>query len=315
MLGVPIGTVMSRISRGRRLLYERLAAGSAGPRGASTRADVVMSSGRRGASVMANCRDIEPMLAAYVDGEAAAAEARRRSRRTSRRARRAARASLGERAAHDVVCARRAAPPRLRARQLCAGAAPRSAAARRGAAGAAREARRGCRCRLPRRSVLAVAGMFLLFGLGSSVETSRPSSPLDHLKCFQFPPDASAVARRRRWSARPGSRRRRLGRSRSPRRSPSEQLELLGVRRCGRQRGRVGAHLVPMAGRAAVGLRAQHRFDRAPTRRTITIVEPLGEQAIVWSDARAHLRGRREPASARPAARRRLRPTLRRVNR
>jgi RNA polymerase sigma-70 factor (ECF subfamily) len=41
MLDVPIGTVMSRISRGRRMLYERLATGDTGTRAARQKADVL----------------------------------------------------------------------------------------------------------------------------------------------------------------------------------------------------------------------------------------------------------------------------------
>ena len=76
MIDVPIGTVMSRISRGRRMLYERLAPKRGGAAARAASGSTVVSARERGrvmdvtTRIMAECRDLEPLFAAYVDGEA-----------------------------------------------------------------------------------------------------------------------------------------------------------------------------------------------------------------------------------------------------
>src|SRR6187549_3627090 len=62
----------------------------------------------------------------------------------------------------------------------------------------------------------------------------------DHLKCFQFPPDAAAppdvTLLGKTWQATAG------WALKIAASTPTEQLQLLGVRRCGSSRGRV-AHV------------------------------------------------------------------------
>ena len=194
---------------------------------------------------MANCRDIESQLAAYVDGEARPPSARRRDapRALSRRAA----AGPGRRAsgARSVCVAPRGAA-RLRAR----GAAPplRGAAPGRGRPPESLDAAPWCRCRSPPRSC-SPRRCSLLFGWGSSVETYAAQLGADHLKCFQVPAAAPPLARRRRcsgktWQAANG------WPLKVAATSASEQLQLLGVRRCGSSRGRV-AHIFCIVGTAS----------------------------------------------------------------
>ena len=158
VLDVPIGTVMSRISRGRRALYERLARAESG-RGCRRRAraeagDVKAElKCRSGAAAMSKCQDLEPLLAPYVDGGGAAPSVRigrgtprtlsalpRTGRRTARR-----RATcLRARRASACVRARPSTFARGARRMPCIPAAGPSSALRPRAG--------GCRCRSLRRS-------------------------------------------------------------------------------------------------------------------------------------------------------------------
>ena len=66
MLGIPVGTVMSRISRGRRMLYDKMVGKNVEP---AQRESVVLK-----AAPMPSCREIDPLFAPYIDGEATADE-------------------------------------------------------------------------------------------------------------------------------------------------------------------------------------------------------------------------------------------------
>ena len=227
---------------------------------------------------MCNCRDIEAKLAEYVDGtqppaERAAVESHIQSCPPCR-----ARAA-GERAAHTLVCSRRdalksAAPQTLHER--CAAQRP---AARRSAGVVAR--RPWVPVSLAASMILA-AGLFVLFGWGSSVETYAAQLSADHLKCFQFPPaspptdDVSLLSRK--WLERNG-----WGlKIANP--SPSEGLQLLGIRRCGSSRGRVAHILYRWRGEALSVYVLNRRFDHAPDAAHDHDVTRLGEHAIVWTD-------------------------------
>ena len=238
VLDVPIGTVMSRISRGRRALYDRLALRLEPGRGRRAPAHVDRSRRRAseklkmgeiqsGAPAMSKCQDLEPLLAPYVDGDAPAASARP-SRRISTGARRAATASPDS---------ARSARSSWRAGAVLRGCASEHLRARCAA---------HCRCRAPvlRRVaaphawvplslaatlVLAVAGAFML-GLNNQVEALAAQLTLDHLMCFQFAPERAAHADSgeagRAWAAAQG------WALQVPASSAAAQLELLGVRRC-----------------------------------------------------------------------------------
>jgi len=228
---------------------------------------------------MANCQDIEANLAAYVDGECGAVD--RTVVEEHVRVCPPCRARVvSERATHDLLHERRlglrgCAPDTLR--QRCA--AHRAI----GASDAAVRRRPWIPLSLAATLMLAT-GVLLLFGWGSSVETYAAQLAADHLKCFQFPPEAvavDAVAAGRTWQAANG------WPLRVAASVPAEQLELLGVRRCGSTSGRV-AHLLyrwrgqPLSvyvlnKRLEQAVEAGHQPDHDSVVR-------LGEQAIIWSE-------------------------------
>jgi anti-sigma factor RsiW len=184
---------------------------------------------------MADCREIEEHLAAYVDGEAGAAERRAVDVHLQRCSPCRTRVSA-ESAARDVLTSRQrtlrgAAPDALRTR---------CAAQRALAATGSRPAAR--RVLLPlslaATLILATSAVFL-FGIGTSVETYAAQLAVDHVKCVQFPPTSAAVnptALGRSWEDANGWRL-----TLTPAADP-DRLELVGIRRCGSTRGRV-AHL------------------------------------------------------------------------
>ncbi len=226
---------------------------------------------------MTNCRDIESKLAAYVDGEQPAAERMAIDAHLricpSCRTR-----ALGEQTVHELVCARRhglrdSAPADLRTR---------CAAQRRGSHAVGPVVRRPwVRLSLAASLVLA-AGIFFLFGWGSSVETYAAQLAADHLKCFQFPPDASSAPDvtlvGKRWQQTAG------WALKVAASSPSDQFQLLGVRRCGSSRGRVAHIFYKWRGEPLSVYVLNYRFDRTADAGHDHDVHRLGEHAIVWSE-------------------------------
>ena len=227
---------------------------------------------------MCNCRDIEPKLAEYVDGtqplsDRAAVDAHLESCPPCR-----ARAT-GEHAARTLVCSKRdslraTAPGGLRER-----CAAQQMAARRSTGAIAR------RSWVPvslAASILLAAGLFLVFGWGSSVETYAAQLSADHLKCFQFARaeassgDLTSIGynwqRNNGWGLKIGA----------P--SPAEGLQLLGIRRCGSTRGRVAHILYKWRGEPVSVYVLNSRFDHAPDAAHGHDVIRLGEHAIVWTD-------------------------------
>lgn len=197
---------------------------------------------------MKKCRDIEPMMAPYVDGEAAPAD-------------RAAVAAhidacgvcrddvIAQRAARDVLQARRdelrgGASPQLRA-QCAAHAQAVSAPVGKTETPPAAPARRASTLR--RRIPLAAAATILLavasvFGLGlnNKVQALAFQMTLDHMKCARFNSSTTAadpVAAAQQWTAKFG------WPLTVPPSSEPAGLELRAVRRCGVTDGRV-AHLI-----------------------------------------------------------------------
>jgi anti-sigma factor RsiW len=230
---------------------------------------------------MADCREIEANLAAYVDGEScaidrAALESHLNACPPCRRR------AVAERAAHQLVCARR---------EHLRGCAPSHLKGRCAAQRAALHARRGLFS--PRRwvpvslaaSVLLAAGLLFVFAWGSSVETYAAQLALDHVKCFQFPPDGSSsddVLMGRTWQKANG------WSLKVAAASAAEQLQLLGIRRCGSTKGRVAHIFYRWRDRPLSVYVLNGRVDESEQvgrdQEHAHSVARFGENAVIWTD-------------------------------
>ena len=231
---------------------------------------------------MADCRDLEPMFAPYVDGAA------------DQKARATVEAHLkhcppcrdrvtGEQAAREVLLARRGglkvcASEHLK-RRCAAQLTTPGGAVRRGQG-------RGDTVR-PRWLPLAIAATILLalgsvffFGFNRNVEVLAAQLALDHVKCFQFPPapltspaDANLLAKdwekTRGWSVK------------IPASDASNDLELLAVRRCGSTEG-ITAHMMYKWRGAPLSV---YVLNNASARAggVEQFVEKVGQDAVIWS--------------------------------
>jgi anti-sigma factor RsiW len=226
------------------------------------------------------CRDIEPMLAAYVDGECQALE--RSGVEAHLAACPACRAKVAsERATHELL---RARCQNLRG---CAPAAlrQRCAAQRARAAGRKPLVRRPWVSLSLAATVLLAMSVFLLFGIGSTVETYAAQLALDHLKCFQFPADLATgdvEVIGHNWQSVNG------WPLKVAAASPAEHLELLGVRRCGSSQGRVAHVLYRWRGEPlslyVLNARVEHVAVDDHDPMAHDAVKKLGEQEIIWSN-------------------------------
>jgi anti-sigma factor RsiW len=231
---------------------------------------------------MADCRDIERALAPYVEGGGEAPDRARIAAHLETcpdcRARAAAERSAYEllRARHHAL--RACAPDRLR--QRCAAAS----AAMRAPVPAPLLSRPWARLSMAATVVIA-GGFFLLFGLGTSVDSYATQLAADHIKCFKFPPGSTPADGRvlgNSWEQAHGW----------PLRisdagpDATEDLELVGLRRCGSTLGRVAHVLYRWRGQP---LSVYVLNDRLPDitslgRNRYAQVKKLGEQEIIWSD-------------------------------
>jgi anti-sigma factor RsiW len=226
------------------------------------------------------CREIEALFAPYVDDEAAAPD----------------RATVD---AHlhacgpcrDRVASERVAREVLRSRRTglrpCASDALRTRCAAHRIVPAIKGGlvtRRGwVPLSLAAALLLAIGGT--LFLAGNTVEVLAAQLAVDHIKCFQFPPDRAAVdplAEGRKWEAGHG------WPLKVTASEKSEQLELIGVRRCLSTEGRV-AHLMyrwrgqPLS--VFVLNSRLRRSDDSPGTLAESSLENMGEHAIIWSRA------------------------------
>jgi anti-sigma factor RsiW len=248
---------------------------------------------------MSDCRDLEPMLAPYVEGDVdpkvrAAVDAHLRECPPCRD-----RVS-GERAARDVLVARREGLKSCASvllRERCAAHRAKTAAPIGAVAGATAPTPRR-RAWLPlsiAATLLLGAGGILFFGLNQGVEVLAAQLVLDHVKCFQFPPDEPAappdpVILAREWSAARG------WPVKIPASTVDHDLELLSIRRCASTEG-ITAHMMYRWRGAPLSV---YVLNSAATRtgNIEHFVEKIGQEAVVWSHAgRTYAIVARAPAS------------------
>jgi anti-sigma factor RsiW len=227
---------------------------------------------------MADCRDLDSLLAPYVDGEAQAADSAAVDAHIRRcppcRDRLEAEQEVREILVSHRDSLRSSASADLR----------RRCDASRSVAVPSRPAVRLLRSWVPLSMaatlVLAVAGVFL-YGLRGGAEALAAQLALDHVKCFEFATEPtilpSAAALSREWTALRG------WAIKFPDSAPGEQLELLEIRRCISTDG-LSAHVMyrwrgqPLS---VYVLNTEHsRVGPVPQ-----LVERLGQEAIMWSRA------------------------------
>ena len=229
---------------------------------------------------MGKCRDIEPQLTAYVDGEVDGVERETLETHLERCPPCRSRVAT-ERVTHDLIASRRgelrgAAPEALRHR--CA--AQRLVAA-------------GRRSLLDRRTIVQLsvaatlvlaAALLLMLGWGSGVETYAAQLGDDHVQCFQVPPRAAladAAVLGQTWEAANGWPLKVVASS------ESEELQLLTVRRCGSSRGAVAHLLYRWHGEPlSVYVLNDSIVDAEDASRNFHAHETVtkaGEQAMIWT--------------------------------
>jgi hypothetical protein len=228
---------------------------------------------------MADCREFEPAFTAYVDGECSAPQ-RSVVEAHLQVCPRCRNRVLKERTTHELL--------RERCHEL-RGAAPdalrRRCAAQRVPTAMPPAVRRPWVPWSVAATLVCAAGVFLLFGWGSSVETYAAQLAVDHLKCFQFSPEpvpVDAVLLGRQWQAANG-----WPLKLAPA-APDQQLELLTVRRCGSTRGRVVHALYRWRGAPLSLYVLNSHIDELPDGRqqpgSHEVVRKFGEQEIIWSE-------------------------------
>jgi anti-sigma factor RsiW len=227
---------------------------------------------------MSKCKDLDPLFAPYVDGDVDPAD------RESVEAHLAKCPPCRDRVAEQrtvraVLAARRpmlrpCAPGDLHARCLAQAGAARV----RRFVGTGSFVRRWVPLSVAATIVLAIAGVFL-FSPNNRVEALATQLTVDHMTCFQFAPErlrhSDAAAAEHEWLAK-----QRWG-IHVPESSPANQLELLGVRRCGTTDGRVAHILYKWRGQPL------SLFVVPRTVRGTIPPEPMdsfGHEAIMWSD-------------------------------
>lgn len=222
---------------------------------------------------MSKCRDLEPLVTAYLDGESAPADrshveehlAQCPPCRDQARAESAARDILRQRGSHlTSSCAPAALHARCAAARLAAGT---GAAARGWATRVAPYAVAA--------TVLLVAGAGLVFLSGRSATVMAAQLTLDHVKCFELAGDGAAAADA---TVLEQTLRERYGwRIELPEGSPGQDLALVTARRCLYGDGAV-AHALYRHRGAPVSIFVVP--DRTTAARAI---EVMGHEAVIWS--------------------------------
>lgn len=224
-------------------------------------------------TAMSKCRDLEPLLAAYVDGQAPADERASVDAHIERCPPCRARVA-GERTAHDVLRARRGG---LRA---CASDTLRArcAAHRHGARFGSVMARRPwIPLSLAATLLLAVAGVFVL-GVNSSVQALATQLTLDHVKCFKLGPGTvttDPAEAGRQWASAQG------WDLKVPASSAAQQLEFVCLRRCFVTEGRAAHLMYKWRGQP---LSVYVLPSAGHTGQTEDVIERFGHEAVLWTD-------------------------------
>jgi anti-sigma factor RsiW len=232
---------------------------------------------------MSKCQEIEPLLAAYVDGEVAPLE------RTSvhdhiERCPPCRTRVTGEGVARSVVIARRAALRGSASEQLHARCAAvcRPQEAPRARWTPSSFVQRAWKPLAVAAAVVVAVASVLFVGLSDSVEGLAAQLALDHMKCFQVgagtasiaaPMDAAAAGQQ--WAATHG------WSLDVPSTAPAVQLQLRSVRRCLTTDGKV-AHLMYSWKGAPLSVFVLPHVIRGASD-VHQIVERLGREAVVWS--------------------------------
>jgi anti-sigma factor RsiW len=225
---------------------------------------------------MAECRDLESLFAAYVDGEAApgdcaAVDAHFRTCPPCRQR------VAAERVVREAVASRRdtlrtCASPDLRRRCQAYGkvaSAPAQGVFTR---------KTWVPLSMVATLMLAVAGVFF-YGLRGGTGALAAQLAVDHVKCFEFaePPTIlpSAAALGRQWAEERG------WAVTVPKTEPLEQLELLGLRRCISTEGTTAHMMYKWRGKPLSVYILNRATPRIGPERTF--VERLGQDSMIWS--------------------------------
>lgn len=220
---------------------------------------------------MSKCRDLEPLLAPYVDGEAPADQ--RASVETHLERCPPCRVRVEEeRVAHTILQTRRGG---LRGRASDALRA-QCAAHRHGARAASFMARRPwVPLSLAATLLLAVAGVFA-FGLNNTVQALTTQLTINHVTCFkigkQTPTNPDEAGRR--WAASQG------WDVTVPASSTAKDLEFVCLRRCLVTEGRVAHLMYKWRGQPLSVYVVPASVGAADTQQ---IVERFGHEAVVWA--------------------------------
>jgi anti-sigma factor RsiW len=225
---------------------------------------------------MSKCRDIELLLTAYVDGEAAPTERAAVEAHLDRcppcRDR-----VVGERVVRTVLVARRDSLRVCASERLHARCAATRRQASDGAGWRVLSRRTWVPLSLAATLVLAVAGVFLL-GLNDNVEALAAQLALDHVKCFQVGVDQvslDAASAGRTWRDTHG------WTLEVPGSAPAVQLVLCDVRRCLTTDGRVAHLMYKWRGQPLSVFVLPHTIGAAGD--VETIVAKFGQDAVIWS--------------------------------
>jgi anti-sigma factor RsiW len=230
---------------------------------------------------MADCRELEPLFAAYVDGEAeardcAALDEHFRSCPPCRSRIEA------ERIVKDAVVSRRSALRTCASEDLrrrCeAGRRSYLPAASAGPRPNVFARRTWVPLSMVATVVLTVAGVFI-YSLRDGTEALAAQLAVDHVKCFGFAsppvvlPDARSLGRE--WAEARG------WMVKVPESEPLEQLELLGIRRCISTEGTTAHLMYKWRGQplSVYVLNSQHPNVSSTPR----LVERLGQEELIWS--------------------------------